>query len=60
MFKIEEKEIEELFAPENPKTLQSKPSRAKTLQSNPLRRVETPLYLVLGPTKRLGRDLVHP
>ena len=49
------------FAPEHPKILQCNPPRAEILQSKPpLRGSETPLYLVLGRQKGLGRGLMHP
>ena len=51
------------FAPENPKTLQSKPppsGRNPAIEPPPLRGAETPLYLVLGRQEGLGPGLVHP
>ena len=51
------------FAPENPKTLQSKPPPLGPKSCNrnpPLGGSETPLYLVLGRQEGLGRGLMHP
>ena len=48
------------YAPENPKTLQSTPRGPKSCNPTPLRGSKTPLYLMLGRQKGLGRGLVHP